>query len=133
LQDVSARNRRKKEKVKVNPISVVACQPFIADIVLSTTLTGTIKAGKEAAINSKIPGKISNILVKEGDFVKKGQIVVRLDSTDIEIGLKQAEAGLATAKAGLLSQEANYKNSKREFERMEKIEGIRVCNISKLR
>jgi RND family efflux transporter MFP subunit len=48
---------------------------------------------------SCVNGKIQNIFVKEGDQVKKGQVLAELDPTDFEITLKDREASFATAKA----------------------------------
>lgn len=42
-----------------------------------------------------IPSKVASLLVKDGDFVQKGQLIARLDSTGFEADLKKAEAELA--------------------------------------
>ncbi|MEW6482618.1 MAG: efflux RND transporter periplasmic adaptor subunit [bacterium] len=107
--------------MKIEAVSVTAAKPFISDIVLTTTFQGTIKPIKEAKISPKIGGMLLQILAKENDYVKAGQVVAKLDATDAQIGLSQAEAALTTANAGLHQAEANFDHAKIEFERAERL------------
>ncbi|HVW26741.1 MAG TPA: efflux RND transporter periplasmic adaptor subunit [Polyangiaceae bacterium] len=63
--------------------------------------TGTLYARHEAALGPKASGVISQITVDEGDKVKKGQLMFRLDGAQAVIGVSQAKAAVATAKVGL--------------------------------
>ena len=69
---------------------------------LPTTLSlpGTLRPKMEASVSSKILARVESITVREGDFVRKGQTLVELDSRDLEAALRQAEASLAAAKSG---------------------------------
>lgn len=67
-------------------------------------LQGQIQA-REYKVSSKIAGRIESILVKRGDFVKKGDLIFTIESPELEAKLMQAKAGYEAAKA--LSQEAN--------------------------
>lgn len=49
---------------------------------------------KEVDINSKIPGRIVNLLVKEGDQVTKGQVLAYIDNRDIVAQANQAQANI---------------------------------------
>lgn len=49
---------------------------------------------KEVDINSKIPGRVINMQVKEGDVVTKGQVLARIDNRDIVAQANQARAGI---------------------------------------
>lgn len=49
---------------------------------------------KEVDINSKIPGRVVNLLVKEGDQVKKGQVIAHIDNRDIIAQANQARANI---------------------------------------
>ena len=55
--------------------------------------------GSIVSVSSKVSGKVSEILVDEGDRVKKGQVLVRIDPQDILAQKAQAEAALAAARA----------------------------------
>ena len=58
---------------------------------------GRIEA-TEIDISTKIPGRIKQILVREGDFVKAGQTVAYMDTEVLEAQLKEAKANLLKAK-----------------------------------
>jgi len=63
------------------------------------TFPAEVDAIQKADISFRVSGKIQKILVKEGDEVKKGQILAELDPTDFQITLKDRKASFATAKA----------------------------------
>src|SRR3954447_6860450 len=52
----------------------------------------------ELFISAKIPGRIKEVLVNEGDTVTPGQIVARLDTEELEASLRQAEAQIQQAR-----------------------------------
>jgi HlyD family secretion protein len=78
---------------------------FLTLIVLSCSkpknnslLQGKVE-NEQIAIVSKIPGKIIKILVKEGDFVKKGDTLAILDIPEVDAKKSQAEGAVISAKA----------------------------------
>lgn len=54
---------------------------------------------KEVDINSKIPGRVLSLTVKEGDLVEKGQILARIDNRDIIAQANQAKAAIQAMEA----------------------------------
>ena len=58
---------------------------------------GRIEA-TEIDIDAKIPGRIRQIMVEEGDFVKAGQVVARMDTDTLEAQLREGQAKLQEAK-----------------------------------
>lgn len=54
---------------------------------------------KEVDINSKIPGRVVELLVKEGDRVEKGQLLARIDKRDIVAQSDQAQANIKALEA----------------------------------
>ena len=62
-------------------------------------LTGKIKAVEHAQLNFQSSGELSWIGVKEGDLVKKGQYLLRLDATSLQAQYEQAVAALRKAQA----------------------------------
>jgi HlyD family secretion protein len=82
--------------------SVMVTSPMIKSMSDQFTFSGTLVARDEALIFPEIEGlRITNLLVEEGDRVKKGQTLLRLNDEQLQISLKQAEAGRDKAKAGL--------------------------------
>ncbi|MFH1450181.1 MAG: efflux RND transporter periplasmic adaptor subunit [bacterium] len=108
-------------ETKIEAISVTTAKPAISEIILTTTLQGTILPIREAKISAKVGGKILRIFAAENDFVQQGAVVAKLDPTDAQIRLLQAEAGLNTAKAGLKQAKTNFELAKIEFERAQKL------------
>jgi len=54
---------------------------------------------KEVDINSKIPGRVISLMVKEGDRVEKGQVLARIDNRDIVAQANQARAAIRAMEA----------------------------------
>lgn len=69
----------------------------------------------EIDVSTKSPGRIKEILVDEGDFVKAGQVLARIDTTQLEAQRRQAEAQLQRATVGV--ETANSLVTQREAER----------------
>jgi len=66
----------------------------------SISASGTIEA-TEVLVSARIPGRVLEVYVREGDRVRKGQLVARLDTAELEAQVGQAEASYETALARL--------------------------------
>jgi HlyD family secretion protein len=71
------------------------------DIPFTISVTGSLQTLDDVMLSAKIPGKIANVFVREGDSVRAGQVVVQQDTKDLEAQLRQAEAALKSARARL--------------------------------
>ena len=63
-------------------------------------LSGTIRARHVATLATRLSGRISELGVDEGDVVRRGQVLARLDTSAIEAQSAQAQAGVTLAEAG---------------------------------
>ena len=74
-----------------------------ADISQTLSLTGTAAAplNQDVRVSALVPGRVAELSVAEGDTVKVGQVLARLDDRTYRDQLQQAEAALAQAKANL--------------------------------
>lgn len=63
--------------------------------------SGTVTSDHRVSINARISGYIRNLAVREGDRVKKGQVLVRVDPVNADQALVQAQADLSNARAEL--------------------------------
>ncbi len=63
--------------------------------------TAGIVEGIEVNISSKVPGRISYLSCKEGDAVRKGITIVKLEAHDLRASVRQASAGIDKAKANI--------------------------------
>lgn len=67
---------------------------------------GYIIARNQVEVGAKITGRVVALEVKEGDVVRAGQVIARLDDEEIRAQVRQAEANLAAARARLAELEA---------------------------
>ncbi len=79
--------------------------------------SGYVVARRQATVASKITAKMVELDIEEGDHVKAGQIIAKLDDTNIRAALNQATAQLEFAKAGLAETQVNLTNAERDYER----------------
>ena len=69
------------------------------NIAATVSATGAVLAEREANLTFQGAGTISGILVEVGDQIKRGQVLAQLDTTDLELAVRQAEISLRTARA----------------------------------
>jgi RND family efflux transporter MFP subunit len=81
--------------VKVAPVT----QETVSEQI---TLVGTTEPMARSKVASEISGLVEAFPVREGDFVKRGEILVRLRSKDLKLRLKAAEAARGKVQANLL-------------------------------
>lgn len=69
--------------------SVILVEPISADTETSKIYSGILEENKSVNASFMADGRISKIMVKEGDKVRKDQILAILDDTDYQIGVNQ--------------------------------------------
>ncbi len=80
-------------RVRFAPVSVTQHQVEQGEIVAEVMGTGTLEAHVKATVSSKISGRISEVLVDQGDTVQEGQLLLRLDDEELRQQVAIAEAG----------------------------------------
>jgi RND family efflux transporter MFP subunit len=106
------------------PIRVVAAVPLATEGAVAASIldaSGYVVARRQATVASKITGKMVELDIEEGDRVQTGQIIAKLDDTNIRAALDQANAQLAYAKAGLAETEVNMANAQRDYDRQKSL------------
>lgn len=108
------------------------------EIVAEVMGTGTLEARVKATISAKISGLITEVLVDQGDRVKSGQVLVKLDDRDFRRQVEAAEAAVAAAEAGVRRQEADrasagavLEQAKRYLERLNTTIGGAVSQLDR--
>jgi RND family efflux transporter MFP subunit len=81
--------------------------------------TGYVTARRQATVSAQITGKLTEVLIEEGDHVKEGQVLAHLDDTQQRAALAQAEAALHSAQALLVQYEAQLRQDQRDVKRDE--------------
>jgi HlyD family secretion protein len=77
------------------------------DLVAKVTANGKIQAKNKVDMSALVMGQIVNLAVKEGDHVKKGQVVAELQSVQADADVVAQKAAIATSLADSAAAEAN--------------------------
>ena len=91
---------------------VAAEKAQLRSIVETVTASGKIHSETEVKISSEVSGEIILLKVKEGDSVRKGDLLLEINPVIYESMVNQSGAALSQVRANRMSAEATYKNSK---------------------
>lgn len=83
--------------------------------------SGKIQPETMVKINAEVSGEITALPVKEGDKVRKGDLLVRIKPDQYQAQVDRAEAGLSSARASLNLQKANLEKVESEFKRAQEL------------
>lgn len=86
-------------------------------IVETVSATGKIQPEIEVKISSMVSGEIIALPVKEGQVVKKGDLLVKINPDLYTSGYNRTLAGLSGTKAGLSQADATFKEAKSSYDR----------------
>jgi len=88
------------------------------DLVQIVTASGNIRARRSVDISSDVSGKVDTVAVEEGDDVKAGQVLLRLDPAQYEASRSRAAAALSQSRAQETQQQANLIRAQRDLDRL---------------
>ncbi len=92
--------------------------------------SGYVTARRQATVSSKVTGKVTEVLFEEGMTVTNGQVLARLDDSNVKTSLDVAQAQLASAKAALAETEAQLKDANLEFQRTSELARQHIASQS---
>lgn len=95
----------------VRAVSVRVAQAGTRDVPVRLEGVGVVKARSTVAVKSRIEGQLVEALVREGQTVKKGDVLFKLDARPLTAKLKEAEANLAR-------DAVNHKKAISDFNRL---------------
>ncbi len=105
-----SRSGEKVYKVEVDKVKK-------GDIASIVTGSGKVQAKKDVKISATVPGVIISLSVKDGDWVKRGQLLVQIDPSEYKSAAAQATAQLNSAKANFEQTELVFERQKKLFEK----------------
>ena len=79
--------------------------------------SGYVTARREATVSSKVTGKVNEIMVEEGMKVTEGQVLARIDDTNVRASFDLARAQAAAAKAALAETRVRAREADQELQR----------------
>ena len=95
------------ETAKANEITIIE----------TVSATGKIQPEIEVKISSEVSGEIIALPIKEGQVVKKGQLLVKINPDLYTSGYNRTVSNLSVSKSGLNQADASFKEAKSNFER----------------
>ena len=110
------------------PITVkaLALKPGELRVIINATTTSTIKSETEVTLSAQRTGRVVTLPVKEGDIVKRGALIARLDLTEEEV---QSTSVLAQSKATYDEADKNLKRMQDLFDKgmvaQQDLDGVR--------
>ena len=102
-------------KSEVQATSVVTAYP--SQQYAQLTASGYVVAQRRAAVASKATGRLLWLGVREGSQVKQGEVLAKLDASDVQAAIAQAQAAVRQAEAGVAQATVELVNADSEYKR----------------
>ena len=98
------------------PVVALAASDLVSvqtiPLVQMLPISGPVKAFNSAFVKARVAGELQDLLVREGDYVKAGQVIARVDSTEYQARLRQAQQQAQSAKAQVDIAQRTYDNNR---------------------
>ncbi|NLL14810.1 MAG: efflux RND transporter periplasmic adaptor subunit [Fibrobacter sp.] len=101
---------RKPSAVKVTVTEVVR-----GDLTSTVSAPGIVRPLTEVQISSSINGIVQQLMVKEGQEVKKGDLLLQIDPSEFRAQVRRAQAGLEVAQANLEQARSQWKRAEQLY------------------
>ena len=88
-----------------------------SDITVPLKYSATLKGTNDVTIRPQVSGQLMEVCIKEGQQVKKGQMLFRIDDRNAKLELEAAEANLLAALASESSAKLEYESNKNLYEK----------------
>jgi HlyD family secretion protein len=120
---IAATRAPKRVEVRIEPV-------IRRDLVASVTASGQIQPHTKVDMSADISGRIITLAVKEGQTVKKGDLLVQIDPATYQAAVERSQAGLSAAKAQAIQAQANEQQADRTYDRSAQIKKTNAQLIS---
>lgn len=120
--------KKQKKKPKERTTSVSAALAYEGDLVVPVIAEGTIRARHEGEIRTEIAGRLVRMQVDDGDAIRRGQLIARIDDREYQMAFQSAESEYLRALSVLAIEDEEVESLSRppaiqaeidELERME--------------
>ena len=106
--------------------TVTASAPSAGDSGAVLQATGYVTARRQATVSAQIVGTLTEVLIEEGDHVKKGQVLARLEDSSQQAQLNAARASAAAARARVGEMRAQLIQAERDSKRQQNLVARRL-------
>jgi membrane fusion protein, multidrug efflux system len=106
----AATNAKAQAVVEMAATDIVKAQT--GELTQALPFTGTVKASNTAFVKARVPGDLQGLTLREGDAVKAGQIIARVEVTEYAARQQQAQDQADAAKAQIVIAQRQFDNNK---------------------
>jgi RND family efflux transporter MFP subunit len=106
----TAANAKAQSVVELAATDVVRAQ--VKELSVGLPISGSLKAANSAFIKARAAGELQGLMVREGDSVKAGQVIARIDVTEYAARQQQAQDQADAAKAQIAIAQRQFDNNK---------------------
>ena len=93
----------------------------MGSLIVKVAASGTLKPTRAVDVGSELSGTLDTVLVRENDRVTKGQLLARLDTSQLEDAVIRSRATVAAGEASVAHMEATLAESRTNFMRMSQL------------
>lgn len=116
------------------PVPVLLAKAKVQDMPIYLDVVGRAEAYESVTVKARVDGQVASVVFTEGQHVRQGDELVRLDTTDFDLRLRQAEANVAKDEAQLTKAKADTVRYvslfNRKFVSEEKVNEIRTTEAA---
>ncbi len=98
-------DEKEKKPKKEKTTSIGASVAVRGDLVVPVVAEGRVRARREAEMRAEISGRLDRVYVKEGDAVRRGALIARLDGREYEVAIDEARSRYLKALGQLIIEE----------------------------
>ena len=110
LATSTATQAQGQSQVELASTDVVKAQTL--EVVRGLVVSGSLKAVNSAVIKARVAGELQGLTVREGDFVKAGQVIARIEASEYQSRLRQAREQAESSKSQVEVAQRQYDNNK---------------------
>lgn len=96
--------------VTLTPSDIVLVRSM--ELPQTTDISGNLRAANSAFVKARVAGELQGLSVREGDVVKAGQIIARVDTTEYQARLRQAQQQAESARAQVDIAQRSFDNNR---------------------
>jgi HlyD family secretion protein len=120
---------------RTKPVSVSTASARVVSEQGAATLlnaSGYVTARRAATVSSKVTGRVVEVLIEEGMRVQEGQLLARIDATNVQASLRLAEAQLTSARGAIGETRATLDQAQRTLRRTSLLSDNKVTSEAEL-
>jgi RND family efflux transporter MFP subunit len=106
----AAANAKAQSVIELVATDIVTAQ--VKELAMGLPISGSLKAANTAMVKARVPGELQGLTVREGDSVKAGQVIARIEVTEYAVRQQQAQDQADAAKTQIVIAQRQFDNNK---------------------